>query len=352
MPLESTRAYNLMNLLYGIAVADAIGTPWNNVQPEDLPVSGLLKKTVQEKDLLNPPKKYRQTSLPLGTWGESTGLTLATVEGASKAVAANEPFNLSYYMSQEFLRWGNKEKYICDNRDIERSSTVLSALDAISRSVFINNHQYTSNDSSALARMLPVALFLYEKEQRGFPWVDREGEEATDYDIVYSACSLTHAHDLTVFCCYLYIQLIKKCLFYKPLDQEDKAMTFNKIIADYKALNFNTNVLSKNEEDQKKIADILSGQILKYSANDLSNNDFVLDAFICAIWHWYNYSNYRDGMLRVLCLGGNTAKNAVITCSLLSITSDVPVDYIELLKDRVKIVYIYNDWTKRFKYAV
>ncbi len=162
----------LRDALYGFAVGDALGVPYEFRSRGSFTCRGMVGygTHVQEK----------------GTFSDDTSMTLATADSIRICGMIN-PDDIM----QRFLLWLNEGKYSPDNRVFDIGNTTLRALERYDGTTpFCGGKRESDNGNGSLMRILPLAFV---------PGV-------TDKEIA-AVSSLTHAHEMSISYCIRYVRL-------------------------------------------------------------------------------------------------------------------------------------------------
>lgn len=307
--------YNLLNILYGIAAADAIGVHWKNSERSDFTRSGLLKRQISEDEIIRPVK--RRNNIPLGTWSGSTSMILLTMDGIIMALADNNVIKASFYAGENLIEWYRENKYTCDGYRIETEPELKGVIENLEFGNF--NNSLNISECSALRRMLPVTLLDFEFNKR---------ESVDLYELVTKFAGLTNKGTSDV--CYFYVRLLELNLQYRPVTKNDKKAIYQKVISD---------------------TPLLDEAFLDSKYQTLVSDGSALNTLKVAVWCWYNDKDYQDSILKVIRLGGCTDVAAAVTAGLVCISFDTPFEYSEQIRNKDQILYLYNNWLKYFESA-
>lgn len=158
----------LRDAIYGFAVADALGVPYEFKQ------RGSFKCT----DMVG----YGTWHQPKETWSDDTSMTLATC----KSIKENKKIHLEDIL-ERFQQWYQKGKYTAHNEVFDIGGTTRYALVAGEP-----GREITSNGNGSLMRIIPLAF------------IDCTIEE------IKAVSNLTHAHDISTTACIIYVTIAKK----------------------------------------------------------------------------------------------------------------------------------------------
>lgn len=258
----------IKDAIYGFAIGDALGVPYEFKS----------RGTFKCNDMIG----YGTWNQPAGTWSDDTSMTLATLESISKKGC----IDLKDIMNN-FLSWYLMGKYTA-NGLFDIGSTTQCALEKFARTENINCglRRFQNNGNGSLMRMLPLAF------------INCTDEEIKDVS------ALTHAHELSIETCIIYVYLTRKLIENKNIKE-----TFKYHYDYYKGL----------------------------SNNFINSTGFVIDTFDAAIWCLINSNSYVEAVLNAVNLGGDTDTIAAITGGWAGIVygyDSIPKKWINLLKNK------------------
>lgn len=275
----------IKSAIYGFVIGDAMGVP---VEFED-------REKLMESPVTNM-LGYGSYDVPKGVWSDDTSMTLATID--SIIVNKNE---LNYNdIANKFCEWINNAKYTATNEVFDIGTTTKYSL----MRYWNNNIDATKcggtgiseNGNGSLMRMLPIALYCFYNKM----------EDNDIINIVRNTSSITHAHEISIIGCYMYVKYIifilsnnNKTESYKLLQKIDYSI-FNKD---------NINLYER----------IIKDDISKYSLDTIKSTGFVVDTLESVLWVILNTENFNEAIIGSVNLGGDTDTIAAITGSIAGI---------------------------------
>lgn len=160
----------LKSAIYGFAIGDALGVPYEFRQRNTYVCNGMIG--------------YGTWEQPKGTWSDDTSMTLATCESikAKNKIDLNDIFN-------NFKLWVYKGMFTAHNELFDIGNTTREAILKGSGIDDIN-----SNGNGSLMRILPLAFI-----------------ECTDEDIE-NVSALTHAHEISKEACVIYVHIARELI--------------------------------------------------------------------------------------------------------------------------------------------
>lgn len=268
--------------LYGFVIGDAIGVPIEFVSREKL-----LKRPVT--DML----EYGSHNVQKGVWSDDTSMTLATMD----SIIITKGINY-YNMANCFCDWLNYAKYTATGIVFDVGITTKKAL----LKFYLDKKDATmcggvseqENGNGSLMRMLPIALYCYYKKL----------EEDEIYEITKNTSSITHAHEISILGCYIYVYYI---LFI--LNGNDKQTSYKLLqkINYYKY--FNVDIIDKYKR-------ILKEDIWNLELEAIKSTGYVVDTLEAVIWVILNTDNFNEAIIGAINLGDDTDTIGAITGSI------------------------------------
>lgn len=275
----------IKSAIYGFVIGDAMGVPIEFEDREKLmksPVTNMLG--------------YGSYDVPKGVWSDDTSMTLATMD--SIIVNKNK---LNYNdIADKFCEWINNAKYTATNEVFDIGTTTKYSLmrywnnkiDATK----CGGNAISENGNGSLMRMLPIAFYCFYNKT----------EDNDIINIVRNTSSITHAHEISIIGCYMYVKYIifilsnnNKTESYKLLQKIDYSI-FNKD---------NINLYER----------IIKYDISKYSLDTIKSTGFVVDTLESALWVILNTESFNEAIIGSVNLGGDTDTIVAITGSIAGI---------------------------------
>lgn len=272
--------------LYGFILGDAMGVP---VEFED-----------REK-LINKPVTsmlgYGSHDVEEGVYSDDTSMTLATMDSIIKQ---NGIINYND-IADKFCNWVNNNEYTATNKVFDIGMTTKYALIK-----YFNNKidatmcggtNINENGNGSLMRMLPIALYCFYKNIK---------DDNEIFTLVKNSSSITHAHDISILGCYIYVRYVISLL-----ETKNKISSYNFI----KKLDYSMFI----EEVKLEYSRILFSDISTLNINDINSSGYVVDTLEAVFWIILNCSNYNESIIGAINLGGDTDTIGAITGSIAGI---------------------------------
>ncbi|MCM3588392.1 ADP-ribosylglycohydrolase family protein [Mesobacillus maritimus] len=169
--------HRLKDAIYGLAVADALGVPYEFKQ----------RGTYQCTDMIG----YGTWNQPKGTWSDDTSMTIATC----KSIKDKQQVDPEDIM-ENFKLWYRKAEFTPHHEVFDIGATTQYAL---STGKGVND--LNANGNGSLMRILPLAFTACTEEE------------------IREVSSLTHAHEWSTKACVIYVTIAKKLLNGENIDE-------------------------------------------------------------------------------------------------------------------------------------
>ncbi len=271
--------------LYGFAIGDAMGVPIEFENRDKL-----------KNNLVTSMLGYGSYDVPKGTWSDDTSMTLATIDSL-----INNKGELNYNdIADKFCDWINNATYTATGEIFDIGITTKYALmrywNDKTDATKCGGSGFLENGNGSLMRMLPIAWYAYYNKL--------EDEEIVK--VVRNVSSITHAHDISIMGCYIYVKYV---LFL--LQGYDKYTSY-KMVKDLDYKEF-------SEEANDEYKRFLNSDIAKAKLDDISSTGYVVYTLETVMWVILNCSSYNETIIGAINLGGDTDTIGAICGSIAGI---------------------------------
>lgn len=288
--------------VFGHAIGDAMGVP--------------VEFCIREKLLAHPVTKmigYGSHDVLAGTWSDDTSMEIATMDSM---INQGGRINCEDIM-MNFYYWLKDAKYTPYGEVFDAGRTCIKSIINFSKGYDISEcgqkDEY-SNGNGSLMRILPIAYYCYYNKLK----------EEEIFEVVKNVSSLTHAHEISVLGCYIYVNYIIKLL-----EGKDKFESYNLIkLIDYSMF---------TEESLEVYKRVLKEDIEKYSIDEIKSSGYVVDTLEASFWILLNASSFKEAIIGAINLGNDTDTIAAITGSMAGILygyNSIPQEWLDKLAKR------------------
>lgn len=271
--------------LYGFAIGDAIGVPIEFESRNTLfahPVTNMLG--------------YGSYDVPKGVWSDDTSMTLATIDSI---ITNNNKINYND-IAENFCKWINDSKYTATGEIFDIGITTKYALirywDSRDDATKCGGTSYSENGNGSLMRMLPIVLYCYYNKIK----------DIDIFNIVKNVSSITHAHEISICGCYLYVRYLlfilsgkNKFDSYKLLGNIDYSMFTNESLIAYNR--------------------ILNGDLSGIEIDKIDSSGYIVSTLESVLWVILNTENFDQAIIGAINLGGDTDTIGAITGSIAGV---------------------------------
>ena len=270
--------------IIGLAIGDAMGVPIEFFRREDL-----LKNPVTT--MLGEQSHF----VPKGSWSDDTSLNLALID------SINNKKNIDLYdIGQNFIEWGENGKYTPTGKMFGIGRTTLKAIARLERGDIkpeeCGGNTESENGNGSLMRILPISYYCYSKKY----------EDEDIYNIVKKVSSLTHAHEISIMGCYIYVKFALELLNGNDIKKAYK--NIKKLKYQY----FSDNC-------KKIYSRVIDTNIAKLNLNDIKSSGYVVDTLEATIWTLLNTKSFNQAIIGSINLGGDSDTIGACTGGLAGI---------------------------------
>jgi len=322
------------DILFGISVGDALGVPFEFKNRENL-------KRYPATDMIG----FGTHSQPKGTWSDDSSLSFCLADSLCDGYNPKS-------IANKFFDWFEEKIWTPHGRifDIGIATTkALSKLENIKdTSVFVGGNTENDNGNGSLMRILPIVLYLKDKDIN------------YRYSVIKEVSSITHAHFISIFSCFIYIEIALNLMngFNKEISYKKAIDDIKNFITEDNFNNLNQNIYSQIQNTEDNInkylgyfAKIFSGNIKNETEDNIKSTGYVLDSLEASLWCWLNTDNYKDSVLKAVNLGNDTDTIATITGGLASLTygfENIPKEWVDCLAKKEDIENLANRLNNKF----
>lgn len=273
--------------IWGFIVGDALGVPVEFIDRDYL-----------KKHTVSDMEEYGTHYQPKGTWSDDSSMVIATIDSLIKN--SNE-INYTDIM-QNFLLWKTQGYFTPFGRVFDIGNATSFALNDYQFKVNrgqkddykCGNDSISSNGNGSLMRIIPIAIYLYQKQ---ISYTTNKY-----YEIISNISSMTHAHNYSILACYIYAIFVDELL-----KCNDKLTVYSKV----------QNICSKIEIDGIDVYNkIIKQDISKLKDNNIKSSGYVVDTLEAVIWCFLTTNSYKDAVLKAVNLGDDTDTIAALVGGL------------------------------------
>ncbi len=293
--------YHVKDGIIGLAVGDAMGVPTEFASREDLLEKPVLKMMPRIRD-----------GIPKGAWSDDTSLTIATMDAISKS-------GINYTaIADNFVRWFTANQFCSINESFGIGQTTLKALvrytQHLEEPYECGLSSFKDNGNGSLMRILPIAYYCL---------VQRYNDKKI-LEIVKRTSSITHAHEVAVCGCYIYVRYAMNLL---------RGNNKFSALAQVRNLDYSMFTIPTLEVYER----VLNEDFLTLTIDDIRSTGYVVDTLEAALWCFLQSNSYKECILATTNIGGDTDSIGAVAGGLAGIFygySNIPKEYLEDLRKR------------------
>ncbi|MFD0700130.1 ADP-ribosylglycohydrolase family protein [Myroides pelagicus] len=307
------------DILFGVAVADALGVPVEFKYPDKI---DLVSVESNYSDHPNRLTSFGSWHKPVGTFSDDSSLTFCTAE-----YLANKESNLDDLM-ERFNDWMKQGYWTADGDTFDIGRTTLFAIENYAygsdwKSCGMRNER--DNGNGSLMRIAPLVFpLLYDNT-------------ITDkYTYISDFSSLTHGHKIAVDACYIYLCFAEYLILTKDADKA------------YQQLK---QTLKQTYNSDPYFCRIFSDDFTQLDPSLFNNRGFVVGSLEIALHTLLRTSDYKQAILEVIALGKDTDTNAAITGALAGVLygyNSIPSHWLAPLKAKQAIMALANNLAQAY----
>jgi ADP-ribosylglycohydrolase len=268
-------------------------------------------------------REYGTHEQPMGTWSDDSSMTLATIDSI-KTLGRIDYKDIM----DKFGDWCLYGDYTPFNDLFDIGSATTRAIVNYGRGAaptLAGGDSENDNGNGSLMRILPICLFLYERQKKVCT-----SEDECIY-VIHEASSMTHRHLRSLIGCGIYYFLVKAILDWQgsPLERLQEGMNnayvyYRKDIQNLKEL-----------EHYKRLIDLQQFQNLP--ENEIKSSGYVVDTLEAAVWCLINTKSYAECVLKAVNLGDDTDTVAAVVGGLAGLYygyDNIPAEWIGVIQKR------------------
>lgn len=296
--------------MFGLVVGDALGVPVEFTSRAD-----------RKADPVVDMREYGTHNQPAGTWSDDSSMALATLDSIRKLG------EIDYKdIMERFTSWYLHAEYTPFHDIFDIGNATAKAIlkyEKGAEPLDSGGQTEWDNGNGSLMRILPVCLYLVEREKK---ICTSENEEIY---AVHSASALTHAHLRSQLACGIYYFLVK-AIIEKTGSMTERLQTgmdnaysyYRKDLVNYSELNNYDRMVDL--EEFKRIPE-----------NEIKSSGYVVDTLEAAVWCLLNSDCYKEAVLKAVNLGDDTDTVGAVTGGLAGLFygfDDIPSQWIQVIQ--------------------
>lgn len=318
MKPDVTHSEKIKAALFGVAIGDAVGVPY--------------EFSLREK-MINDPAidmiGYGTYNQPPGTWSDDSSLSFCLAESL-----ATEGIDLAKIASN-FCMWKKNAYWAARNEVFDIGITTSNAIHRLSEILekgnleeLRNQKNYgteSENGNGSLMRIIPLLFYITGKPIK------------EQFDITWDVSALTHRHIRAAMSCLIYLKLAENIL---NSNTKERAYTeTRKEISDF------WNDIDFPPEERLHFKRLIQEDIRKTAIDDLKSGGYVIEVLESSIWFFLNKDSYKETVLSIINIGHDTDTSAAIAGGLAGIYygyNGIPEEWLKQIARKADIENLAN----------
>lgn len=301
--------------IFGLAVGDALGVPVEFTSRE-----------ARKSDPVTEMRAYGTHNQPAGTWSDDTSMVLATLDSIDNKRKLDRKD-----MMQRFSNWCLYADYTPFRKVFDIGNATRQAILRYGQTKDLNEcggQTEYDNGNGSLMRILPVCLFLFERQKKICT-----SEDESIYKI-HEVSALTHAHLRSQMACGIYYFCVKAVI-----EQQGTLMERLQHGID-QAYEYYRHDLRNYTELQNYQRLMHLDQFQKIPETEISSSGYVVHTLEAAIWCLIQTNSFEQALLTAVNLGDDTDTVGAVTGGLAGLYygyENIPQEWIHALQKKEEI---------------
>jgi ADP-ribosyl-[dinitrogen reductase] hydrolase len=281
--LKNTQSNLFRDILFGVAVGDALGVPVEFKSREwlkDRPVEYMIG--------------YGTHDQPPGTWSDDSALTFCLAEALIGGFDLNK-------IATKFVLWLTEGYWTPHGTVFDVGIATQQAISRLKKGIvpeLAGGFDERDNGNGSLMRILPLIIYI----------LDRNIEQR--YQITKSVSSLTHGHIRSVIACFYYLEFARKLI-----QGENKFNVYKELQESIPSFLRSMSI----DEDEIRIYRRLLNDDIHKTSESIQSTGYVVHTLEASIWCLLTTNSYRDAVLKAVNLGGDTDTTGAVAGGLAAL---------------------------------
>lgn len=301
------------DLIFGVATGDAMGFPVQFFKREQAKAANVTKMLA-----------HWTGNYPAGSWSDDTSLTLALAD------SLGETDSIDYDdIMRRFLLWLEGGSYTPKGKSFDIGQTCFNAIEKFKKGVLpleCGGQKERECGNGSLMRISPLAFYIQKKFGEG------AFENPQVFELIHNVSRLTHAHPIALLGCDIFVAMLFSILHGT---EKEKALlyAFEKV----------TSFVGQNPEYKEafsKYDRLLAPDYCTLPEEKIASTGYVVDTLEAAVWCFLTTDSYRECILKVVNLGGDTDSIGAVAGAMAglyyadSLEKGIPEEWKEALQNR------------------
>ncbi|MBQ0000624.1 MAG: ADP-ribosylglycohydrolase family protein [Clostridiales bacterium] len=295
--------------IWGLVTADALGVPVE-----------FRSRMQMEKDSVIDMREYGTHSQPKGTWSDDSSMVFAAMDSIIRKKGIDYKDIMTAFQS-----WVYDAEYTPHGTVFDIGNATFQAIRRFKSGdtpLSCGGIEERDNGNGSLMRILPVCLYLIDREKKCCMSADEEVQT------IHNASALTHAHLRSMMGCGLFYFCVKALVEEKENVKERLQRGLDAGFSYYRRDFRNYKELSNYD----RLTDL--DKFEKTPAGEIRGSGYVVATLEAAIWCLLTTGSYKEATLKAVNLGEDTDTVGAVTGALAGLyygAEDIPAEWIEVL---------------------
>lgn len=300
----------LKGMIYGVAVGDALGVPYE--------FSTRIQLKVHPCRKMDGHGTYNQ---PAGSWSDDTSLTLCLLD----CIRYKRGTIDLEEVTRNFINWMYHDQFTANNVRFDIGNSTRVAINNMKNG---NKPPYgyglsTHNGNGALMRISPLVPYLADVA---------DIEER--FDLVKEVVQMTHLSPVNYVGCHIYIEYMIQLWNNNGDRMQDLSLAIEKLVEFYDKKD---SQIQPDKDEYNAFCQyhrILNMDIAELKEDDIRSTGDVIDTLEASIYCFLNTESYQGAVLKAVNLGDDTDTIAAITGSMAGLYygfDDIPAKWVNTL---------------------
>jgi len=301
------------DLIFGVATGDAMGFPVQFFKREQAKVANVTKML-----------GHWTGNYPAGSWSDDTSLTLALAD------SLGETGSIDYDdIMRRFLLWLEGGSYTPKGKAFDIGQTCFNAIERFKKGVLpleCGGQKERECGNGSLMRISPLVIYIQKK------FGERAFENPQVFELIHNVSRLTHAHPIALLGCDIFVAMLFSLLNGSKKENVllyacEKVHSFVEQNPEYK-------------EAFSKYDRLLAPDFCTLPEGKIASTGYVVDTLEAAVWCFLTTDSYRECILKVVNLGGDTDSIGAVAGAMAglyyadSLEKGIPEEWKELLQNK------------------
>jgi ADP-ribosylglycohydrolase len=309
------------NGILGLVTGDALGVPVEFKSREELKINPVRDMT-----------GFGTYDVPAGSWSDDSSMALAELaslvelkksenekstesEEDTDFFSGSEPLIDLNDIMRRFAAWIDHGEYTPQGEAFDMGTSCSTAIARFKEGKDVQSCGSTgenSNDNGSLMRILPVCIYLWEKQAAS----NLSDEETVGW--IHQVSALTHAHIRSMVACGIYYFCVREILNNK-LSKTEASLPLMDLLQTgvHKAFSFyfsQDNIPSKELYYYNRLRNLQS--LADADVSTIFSSGYVVHTITAAFWCLITTTSYRECVLKAVNLGNDTDTTAAVAGGL------------------------------------